>query len=54
MNNDACYTCGGEGVWCGVHDSPDGCDCEDTAPRVMCPDCKGTGISNDGDDEDES
>ncbi len=51
--DDRCFTCDGEGVWCGKHDCPEGCDCEDDAPRIPCEDCGGTGISNEGTSEEE-
>jgi hypothetical protein len=50
--NDRCATCDGDGVWCGKHSTPDGCDCDDDAPRIECPDCGGTGLSNEDEDED--
>lgn len=50
MNDDRCYTCDGSGEWCGTHSSPDGCDCEDDVQRVPCPDCDGTGVSNEDDE----
>jgi hypothetical protein len=53
MSDDLCYCCSGTGQWCGQHACDDGCDCEDDAPRFQCPDCGGTGQSNDGDEEDE-
>lgn len=57
MNDDIrCATCGGDGVWCGQHATPDGCDCDDADRNLPCEDCGGTGQPNDGDedtDEDE-
>jgi len=50
-DHDRCLTCDGDGVWCGHHDSPDGCDCEDDVLRVECPDCGGTGLTNDDNEE---
>jgi hypothetical protein len=51
MDKDTCLTCNGDGIWCGVHSTPDGCDCEDDAPRVECPDCLGAGICEDEDED---
>ena len=51
--NDRCYTCDGAGEWCGLHASPDGCDCEETVEMIPCADCGGTGLAND-EDEDET
>lgn len=51
MNNDTCYTCGGDGTCCLVHSSPEGCDCEDSDREHECPDCHGTGISNEGEED---
>ena len=52
-DKDVCATCAGDGVWCGVHATPEGCDCEDAARTLPCEDCGGTGLSQDEGEEEE-
>lgn len=53
MNDDVCEICGGDGVWCGIHSTPDGCDCEDDVRIVPYDDCGGTGRRDEEDEDDE-
>lgn len=49
--NNECPSCDGTGTSCGIHDTADGCDCEDADREKTCETCHGTGVVDPDEEE---